>query len=341
MNRAARAFNVFLAASLSLVFATSGLLALMVYNLEKRLFDSDVYIRALDDEQIYARLPTLTADLMMEAAQSEESVLASLSEVPQNEWEAVARLILPPELLKSITDDVIVQTIAYVNRESEDATVSLAALKIYLLSPTGVDAIYQLLLTQPDCTLEQMTSMVTGGSSFILCRPPEQFLGFDLRPLYEAEIRATVSIIPDEISLLDQGENANKAISELSRLRTLSRLMPVIPLLVLLIITLLVVRSFKDWLTWWGVPLLLTSLPGILVNLSAGFLFDTYFQTTIAPEMGADMPPSIVTAVQDISRAVVIQALEPMLLQLLTLGVAGGLMLLLATLTQKAKRSKR
>ena len=239
-----------------------------------------------------------------------------------------------------MADSTIVQVMAYINGESERADLSLAEMKEYLLSPTGVDAIYQLLQAQPECTLEQLTNMVSGTNGFILCKPPEQFLGFDLRPVYETEIRSAITLIPDEVSLLKPGQEPNKAIDELSRLRVLSRLTPIIPLVILLLITLLVVRTFKDWLTWWGIPLVLTSIPAMLVSLGAPILFSAYFDANIATEMAQNTPPSVVAAVRDVAGAIVEQALSPMLMQAFVLGAVGGVMLLIAFLINKASKNR-
>ncbi len=328
MDKAVRSLIISLAIVLSLVFILTSLLALIVHNFERSLLDADMYLRVLEDKRLYDRLPTIATEALMETSQSEYGIIATLKRMPQEERETLIRLILPTNLLKSITDDVIIQIISYLNGESQNATLPLMELKEYLLSPTGVDAIYQYISAQPDCTLEQLTSMVS-GNGFILCKPPEQFLGFDLRPIYEAQIRAAVRLMPEEISLIKPGQEPNMVIRELTRLRLVSRLTPIIPLVVLFIITLLVVRSFKDWLTWWGIPLVLTSILGILLSLGSGSIFDFYFQNHIVPDMLKDLPISITGAIQVAARAITTQALRPMLIQAILLGCAGGVMLLI------------
>jgi hypothetical protein len=203
-----------------------------------------------------------------------------------------------------------------------------------------VDAIYQFLSAQPECTLEQLTNMVTGGNGIILCKPPEQFLGFDLRPIYEAQIRAAARLIPEEIPLITSGQETNKVISEINRLRMVSRLTPIIPLWVLLIITLLVVRSFKDLLSWWGFLLVFISIPSVFVSLGSSLLFGFYFQKRIASGMLKDIPVSMVAVIQDLGRGIVEQALKPMLIQALVLGGMGVVMLIITLLIHTIKKEK-
>lgn len=326
MDKVVRGFKIFLAVAMSTVFILTSLLTLMVTNLERSLLDADMYIKVLNDERFYDRLPTIVTEALMEMSKSDYDVIATLKQLPQEEREYLIRLIFPANLLKSITEDIIIQIIGYLNGESQNANFSLIELKEYLLSPTGVDAIYQYLSAQPDCTLEQLTSMVS-GSGFILCKPPEQFLGLELQPIYEAQIRAGIRLMPEEISLIKPGQEPNRVIRELSRLRLVSRLTPMIPLLALFIITLLVVRSLKDWLTWWGILLVLSSIPGIFISLSSGSIFDFYYLNYIAPEMLKALPIAITSSLQLTARAITEQAIKPMLIQAILLGCAGGVML--------------
>jgi len=339
MDKVVNAFKIFLAVLFSIVFITTAVLTMTAFNLERSLFNPDVYNRVFEEEQIFDHLPTILAEVLMEAARSEESVIEPLKELPKEEWDAILRQIFPPDLLKSITEDSIVETMGYLNGESENITLSLREFKEYLLSPAGVDAIYKFLSAQPDCSLEQLTSMVTGEGGFFFCKPPEQFLGFNLQPIYEAQIRAAVRLIPDEISLIKPGQSTNKAIVEFSRLRTLLRLTPILPVLALAIITLLMVRSFKDWFSWWGFPLILTGILGVFVSLGSGLLFDLYFWNAMAPRMMNYLPVSVVTAGQGVIRAVIGEALKPMLGQSLVLGGAGGIIVLIAQII-KAINSK-
>lgn len=340
MDKAVRGIKVSLAVVLSITFILTSLLAMIVYNLERSMSDADLYLGVLEDLRLYDRLPIIATEALVETSQSKYGFIAILKDLPQDERDTVLHRIFPDYLLKSITDDTIVQIFGYLNGGNKDINLSLTELKNYLLSPSGVDAIYQYISAQPDCTLEQLTSMVTGGSGFILCKPPEQFLGFELRPIYEAQIRATVRLMPEEISLVKPGQETNKIIRVLNRLRVVSRLIPIIPLLALFIVTVLIVRSFNDWLIWWGFPLVLTSIPGIFISLGSGPIIDYYFQNHIAPEMLKDLPISLTRVIQEMAGAITTQALEPMLIQAILLGCAGGVMLVIRLTIYFIKREK-
>ena len=98
MNKAVKAFNIILAIFFSLVFILSGLLALTAYNLERSLFNPDLYIKTLDAKQIYDRIPSILTEALMDTSQAEYGAIATMKKLSQEDQEAIVRLILPPDL---------------------------------------------------------------------------------------------------------------------------------------------------------------------------------------------------------------------------------------------------
>ena len=77
----------------------------------------------------------------------------------QEAWEGFFRTMLPQETLKVMGDDTLNSTFAYLNMQTDSVQLSLVPLKTSMVSDTGVQAVYTLLNTQPDCTLEQIAQM--------------------------------------------------------------------------------------------------------------------------------------------------------------------------------------
>ena len=137
----------FLAGIFAILFVATTALAFALYNVEQSAFDAELYIQALQEENVYQRLPDLTAQALAVAAQQpgRSDMLSLLSGLSEDEWGTFVVGLLPPDVLKSLAEDGVTQVMAYVNGESDDAVLSLVGLKAHLGSPQGIDAIYGIL----------------------------------------------------------------------------------------------------------------------------------------------------------------------------------------------------
>jgi hypothetical protein len=315
-------FNT-LASIFAILFIVTTPLAFALYSVEQSVFNADFYTQALDEENMYQRLPVLIADALAASAGSDGpgNPLTLLGNLSGEEWQQYMLALLPPDQLRIMSEDTIVQLVAYLNGESDQVMVSLASLKAYLGSQEGVNAIYGMLKAQPDCTVEQLTAMAMGQQDLMLCNPPETFLIFDLRPIYEQEIRALVSVIPDQMTILIAGADRAQEIQNLNILRTGMRLSPLLPVACLLLIAIFAVRSLGGWLNWWGYPFLFAGLISMSLSALSGLFASFGFQIFVVPILSNRLPADFLGVFKDLFAAIVHNALQP------TLFIAGALAL--------------
>ena len=300
----------------AILFIGTTALALALYNVERSAFDSNLYIRALEEENIYQRLPELTAQSLALAAQrsQDDSVLSFFRNLSEEEWHTFVSNLFPPEILRSLAEDGVTQFIGYLNGERENVVLSLSGLKAHLSSPEGINAIFGMFKSQPDCSVEQVTAMALGQAELVLCNPPETILFIDVRPIYEAQIKVTVSsVIPEQLTLVSSGPEHIQRLRDLRFARAVVRLSPILPLLCLLMIALFAVRSFRDWLNWWGYPLLLAGLVSMSVSALSGLIAAGTFQLFIAPVFPDLIPQEIVNIFRDLTATIVYNAVRPTL----------------------------
>jgi hypothetical protein len=318
-----------------LLFIGTTVLALALYNVERSAFDAGLYIRALEEENIYQRLPELTAQSLALAAQRSQdgTLLALFRNLSDEEWRTFVSNLFPPEVLRNIAEDAVAQFIAYLNGERENVVLSLTGLKTHLGSSEGIDAIFGMLKSQPDCTVEQVTAMALGQVELVLCNPPETILFVDVHPIYEAQIKVAVSaVIPERLTLIPSGPEHTQRLQDLRFARAIVRLSPILPLLCLLMIALFAVRSFRDWLNWWGYPLLLAGLASMSLSALSGLIAAGTFQLFIAPALPDLIPQEIVSIFRDLTATIVRNAVQPTLLIAGIMAFFGFAMVLLAFL---------
>lgn len=321
----------------AILFIGSTVLTLALYNVERSAFDAEFYIRALEEENVYQRLPELTAQSLALAAQRSQSgsILSLFQNLSEEEWRIFVSNLFPPEVLRTEAEGVVTQLMAYLNGERDSVTLSLTDIKAYLSSQAGIDAIFGMLKTQPDCTVEQLTAMATGQADIVLCNPPDTILFIDVRGIYDAQIRAAVSVIPEQVTLISPGTDRTQRLQDLKFVRMVARLSPVLPLFCLLTVALFAVRSFGDWLNWWGYPLLLAGLLSMSISALSGFIAAGLFQLFIAPVFPGFIPREIVDIFRNLTATIVHNALRPTLLIAGIIAFFGFVMVLLAFLLRR------
>jgi hypothetical protein len=319
-----KSFSKVLAVFFAILFVVTTALAFVLYNLEQSLFDAELYLQAFEKENLYQRLPDLTAQVLDAAAQEADSnnPLTLLRNLSEEEWEVFMTELLPSAELETLSEDAVRQIMALVNGETDQVVLSLASLKNHMSSPQGIKAIFGLLKAQPDCTIEQLTNMALGQQEMTLCNPPETFLFVDLQPMIESQIKVAVSFIPEQVILVSPDANRTQEIQDLKGIRALLRLSPLVPIFCLLMITVLAVRSLGDWLNWWGYPLWLSGLFSIALIVLSGPLTAWVFRTFVVPVFPEALPLDILEMFEGVVSRIAYEAVLP------TAKIAGLLILI-------------
>jgi hypothetical protein len=97
-------------------------------------------------------------------------------------------------------------------------------------------------------------------------------------------------------------------------MRTIMRLSPLFPIFCLFAITVLIVRSFKDWLTWWGYPFLFAGIFSIALSALSRPLAAWMFQVFVAPVLPEAIPTDFVDIFKDLFASIVYNAIQPTVL---------------------------
>jgi hypothetical protein len=101
------------------------------------------------------------------------------------------------------------------------------------------------------------------------------------------------------------------------------RLSPLLPILCLFIILFLMVRTWRDWLSWWGFPLLFAGLITFFVAALSAPLADLMFQLFFAPALPAALPADLLEMFRGLTTAIIRDALRPALLVAGVMWLAG------------------
>ena len=317
----------FIAGICALLFIITGVMALLFFNIERKAFDSTTYKQAFEDQNLYARMPSILANTLSATILQNQNMPTFIRSLTPADWEAAVSSMLPAEELKAITDDALDSVFDYINRRTDSVSVSVIPLKSRLIGPSGVELVKQVLRVQPACTTEQLQAIAFGflsGGDIILCSPPEDVLTL-LTPVIESQIQVLTVAVPDEVTLISSVLSATPSDPRvrLNNVRLLMLISPLLPAAFLLGITIFAVRSLKDWLTWWGWPIFITGTSALIVALlgspTIGFIVSRFMQIQAA----GLIPPSLLAIMQETASSVTNEILKPVTLQGLILAVIG------------------
>ncbi|MDO9303682.1 MAG: hypothetical protein Q7T89_20010, partial [Anaerolineales bacterium] len=192
-----------------------------------------------------------------------------------------------------------------------------------MVSDTGVQAVFTLLNTQPDCTLEQIAQMtfnLFNNNEIQFCKPPAALTSM-LTPVIQGQMQLTTLAIPDQLTLISVPPE-NDPRQALQSARMIMKLSPILPLAFLLLVTIAVVNSLKSWLNWWGVPLFVTGLLAVLMGLAGAPIFGAILQGILAN----GLPHAMLGIANDLASAMLQALLAPVLWQGLGIALIGLVM---------------
>ena len=299
-------------------------MALLFFNFDRRAFTAETYQQAFAREDFYNKIPSLLAQSITSGADVTQQPLG-MQGLNQETWDSFFRTLLPPDVLKVIGDDLLNSTFAYLNLESDLIQVDLSPVKANMVGETGTQAALVLIKSLPACTLDQAAMIMFGmfsGDQIQLCNPPEDILPM-LMPIIQGQMQVTASLIPDQLTLITAPPQ-NDPRQRLQTIRFFLRLSPLLPLMFLFGLTIFAVRSLKDWLIWWGIPLGITGFIASVMGLLGAPLLGAVLERLLAARLPNYLPVFLVDFTGDFSAAMVRALLNPVLWQGVILAVIGG-----------------
>jgi hypothetical protein len=308
----------------AVLFISTAVPALIFFNFDRRAFSAETYQKAFANADFYNKLPVAMAEAMLSASTDTSQLPVVMRGMSQQAWEAFFRTMLPPETLKVMGDDVLNSTFAYLNLQTDSVQLSLIPLKASMVGEAGVQAVYKLLDTQPDCTFEQIAQMTFNlltNSEMQFCKPPAELASM-LSPVIQGQMQVATLVVPDQITLLSAPLENDPRV-KLQTARMAMRLSPILPLGFLLLMTIFTVNSLKSWLSWWGIPLSITGILAILMSLGGAPIFGAIFQGILVNRMPAFLPAILLGYASDLASAMLKALLAPVFWQGLVIAFIG------------------
>jgi hypothetical protein len=323
MNTLKKALGIVFA----ILFIFTATPALILFNFDCMAFTAETYQKAFAHANFYNKLPADMAKAMIFWTAEGSQFPIVIRSVSQDAWEGYFRAILPQEILKAMGDEILTSTFAYINMQADSIQISLVPLKAGMVSDAGVQAVYMLLNTQPDCTLEQIAqttiNLLTNGE-IEFCNPPAEIAPI-LTPIIQGQMQTVSQILPSHLTLIS-APTQNDPREKLQTARMSMRLSPVLPLFLLLFMTLFTVTSFKSWLTWWGIPLFVTGICSSLIGIGGARLFGAILKSILVNMMPAFLPPILLDYAGNLASVMVQALLRPILWQGLVITMLGLIM---------------
>jgi hypothetical protein len=316
-----------LAIFFAVLFVFTAVLALIFFNFDRQAFTAETYQKAFANADFYNQVPSIMAEAMVSTTTNQEKLPIVMRGMTTQAWGAFFRTLLSQDVLKVMGDDALNSVFAYLNMQTDSAQLSLLPLKTSMVSDTGVQAVFTLLETQPNCTIPQIGQMaidLLSSSEIQFCNPPEEMVPF-LTPILQGQMQVAALAIPDQFTLISAPLENDPRI-KLRTARMVMRLSPILPLAFLMLMTIFAVSSLKSWLNWWGIPFLITGAIASLMGLSGAPIFGAVFQRVLVNRMPAFLPTILLDYTGDLASAMIQALLNPVLWQGLMIALIGAAM---------------
>jgi hypothetical protein len=184
-----------------------------------------------------------------------------------DQWGSILRTLLPADWLKSLVESVLHQAFKILDTPGAplSITIDMRDFKKRLTGPAGTDAMMQIIQALPECKADYVPDVSNPGS-MLECKPPDDMLA-TIEPAITTALGEAAKGIPDQLDLLEQVRLSGalnfdqlglpigpRQILQIGR--WIVRLSPILCIGILILVTLLVVRSWRGFLRWWGIPIL-------------------------------------------------------------------------------------
>jgi len=327
-----------LAAIFAFLFILTAVLALILFNFDRKGFSAGTYQKAFAKADFYNQIPIILSETMVSSITKQEELPLVMQSMNAKAWEDFFRALLPQDALKAMGDEALNSVFDYLNLHSNSAELSLTSLKTSMTDGTGAQAAITLLKTMPDCTLDQVaqiTKDIFAGNGIQFCNPPEKLIPA-LTPVIQAQMEITALTMPEHVTLI-KAPVENDPRPRLENARMIMRLSPIVPLGFLMLVTLFAVSSLISWLKWWGVPFIITGGLAVLMSLSGAKLTSFILQRSLVNGAPNILPAVMQGYASDLASAMVKALLTPVLWQGLFLAVIGFVMVAGAVMVRGKK----
>lgn len=297
------------------------------------LLNPQTYEQAFTENKVYERLPAITAeefslvrshlvepcsetlngsschDQTINASQTSNTAggglgtegKAFINGLNQDQWKSLIIYVLPPTDLQVSMEASINETIAYFKGQTDMVKMPLMNLKTRMTSMKDEELTTLLLNSQPACSAEQQTLIMSGGlseagSSPIFCSATggtSQALALDL----QRRLTIIAFELPDHATIINEPSPSNPRSLQrfigkdlratLQKINANSQSLPLLPLVLLVLVSVFGVRSLRGLLRWWSIPIFMAGLITLIFGIVVFSLFEwiwlNYILTSIPP----------------------------------------------------------
>ena len=360
---------------LAVLAVITGSVSMLLLNSVNKLTDISVYKQAFLSSQLYQKLPGLlseeTATYLQSDACKEDTQRCALvitnplvnvfiNSTPEAR-KSLAETVLEPEYLQRHLEKSLDDFFESSNTQSGQITLvlPLEGIKEKLQGDGAFEAANNLIRAQETCTYEQMRDLGldiinqihTRTLKVPYCHVPE-FL-FTISPIQNVIHEAYNNLIiyvPSQYKYtvtITEGSRESAIAqyvlgSKTGALenKTTQFLLASLPVLLLTVASIMAIRTIKSFLKWWGIPMLVTGLLGLLATLA----INQSMTLLVLPQLYLSMMRETSTGFQmlagDIIWEVVNQIMNPIILQSGILAATGLVMTISAVFLKAPNHHK-
>lgn len=347
----------------------SAVLSITAVNVMTRLFDVSIYKKAFIDTQTYNRLPDLIAQQIVampvmkpcqnggqdcDQIASNTIVNIFISSTPEAR-KALFDILLKPEYLQKQIEPILGELFTQTYSDRINLVIPLVEIRRTLQSDEAYHAFINLILGLKSCNFKELTDLgLTNPNNIQLkkmpyCKPPAFYLPISVvQNVIRKEYDAWVSLLPETISLelkIPGGTRLSEILTTETQIETKIHLIGylgiAIPLVFLLLATGLVVRSLKGFFLWWGIPLLITGILGLLLGLTIKWIIDLYILPNLYLTLSENLIVGLKTLAGEIVQTVAAGITTSIMIQSGIITASGGLLLLGIPLTRSKRLLKK
>ncbi|HEY70034.1 MAG TPA: hypothetical protein G4O08_05555 [Anaerolineae bacterium] len=349
-----------LAAIFAILFVIISLVVLLVFNIEGKLTDPEVYKTALAEQEFYERLPRLVAKQMHESmtynpcledptqcegdgppdpgadpGEGDGGPPAFFADLSEQDWERLLVGLIPRPWLRGEFESVLDQVFFMLDTGdlASPIVISMVEFKAHILGDAGMQAFLDLVSTRPPCTndqlmrLSQLEMNMSSVSMLLTCSPPQDLID-QFRPQIQIILGEIVGDIDDVLDLSASltGEGDGDGDLDLSTLRLIRlgiRFSPLLPAVLLLLVTIFGVRSLKGFFLWWGIPLLILGVMAFIGSQIVTLLFHWSFSVYGAQLLPDYISPEIMDFALDVVGSVIGSLTTAIAIQAAILAIVG------------------
>jgi hypothetical protein len=195
-----------------------------------------------------------------------------------DQWGSILRTLLPADWLQRQVESVLQQTFTLLDTPGAALaiTIDMRDFKTRLTGPAGTDAMMQIIQSLPPCKADYFPDP-SDPASMLECKPPDEMIAV-IQPGITTALGEAAKTIPDQLDLLESVRASGALNLEQAGLpigprqilqigRVIVRLSPILCIGILILVTLLVVRSWRGFLRWWGIPILAAGIGVVLTAI--------------------------------------------------------------------------